>query len=207
MPTHRSEPKKTSAVRLERIALMHAEHARELERRVVRRARADPQTIEDACSHAWLQLLTHRSVDLGPPAWGELGWLTQTATREAWRLAARQVCDGLLDPDTIHSERRLRGPVVPGADELADQHACLQLVAQMPPRPRRFSLAAGARLQLPGDRKCCHVAGVFATATVQGFHAAAPWDDPGAASSPDCGCPTVDEGMPATLVRGYAGSY
>jgi DNA-directed RNA polymerase specialized sigma24 family protein len=130
----------SSSARNAQIAAIHGEYARELQRRVARRAHADPQTIEDACSQAWLQLLTHRSVDLGPPDCGVLGWLTQTATREAWRLAARQLRDGLLDPATIDGERRLRGPLGAGADELADQHARLDLVAQIPQRPRRFLL-------------------------------------------------------------------
>lgn len=140
MYSNRPTSEASGIARNEQIAAMHRECARELQRRVTRRAHADPQTIEDACSHAWLQLLTHHSVDLGPPDWRVLGWLTQIATREAWRLTARQVRDGLLDPATIHGERRLRGPVGPGADELADQHARLQLVAQLAPRPRRFLL-------------------------------------------------------------------
>ena len=140
MSTNRARFGASRSARNDQIATMHEESARELQRRVARRAHADPQTIEDACSHAWLQLLAQRSVELGPPDRLMLGWLTQTATREAWRLAARQARDGLLDPDTIHAERRLRGPVVPGADELADQHARLQLVAQIAPRPRRFLL-------------------------------------------------------------------
>ncbi len=69
-----------------------------------------------------------------------LGWLTQTATREARRLEGRRVREGLLDPITIDSEPRLRGPLGPAADELADQHARLDLVAQIPQRPRRFLL-------------------------------------------------------------------
>ena len=59
--------------RFELIAALHHEHSRRLERRVALRARADPQTIEDACSFAWLQLLTHTAVDLGqrrrPACW------------------------------------------------------------------------------------------------------------------------------------------
>ena len=140
MYTNRPTSGASSSARNAQIAAMHGEYAGELQRRVARRAHADPQTIEDACSHAWLQLLTHHSVDLGPPDWGVLGWLTQTATREAWRLTARQVRDGLLDPSTIQSERRLGGPVVPGADEVADQRARLDLIAQIPQRPRRFLL-------------------------------------------------------------------
>ena len=140
MYTNRPTSGASRSERNAQIAAMHRECAGELQRRVKRRAHADPQTIEDACSHAWLQLLTHHSVDLGPPDWGVLGWLTQIATREAWRLTARQGRDGLLDPVTIHGERRPRGPVGSGADELADQHARLQLVAQIPQRPRRFLL-------------------------------------------------------------------
>lgn len=138
MYTNRPTSGANCSARNAQIAAMHRECARELQRRVARRAHADPQTIEDACSHAWLQLLTHHSADLGPPDWRVLGWLTQVATREAWRLTARQLRDGLLDPATIHGERRLRGPVGPGPDELADQHARLQLVGQIPQRPRRF---------------------------------------------------------------------
>jgi DNA-directed RNA polymerase specialized sigma24 family protein len=122
------------------IAAMHGEYAAELQRRVARRAHADSQTIEDACSHAWLQLLTHESVDLDWPGCGVLVWLTQTATREAWCLAARQARDGLVDPATIDGERHLCGPVVPGADEVAEQRARLELVAQVPQRARRFLL-------------------------------------------------------------------
>ena len=69
-----------------------------------------------------------------------LGWLTLTATREARRLQSRRVREGPVDLSTIERERRLRGPLGPGADELADQHARLDLVAQIPERPRRFLL-------------------------------------------------------------------
>ena len=116
-------------------------------------ARPGNQTVEDACSHAWLQLLTHPSVDLASPDWRLLGWLTQTATREAWRLQRRRVRDGLLDPITIESERRLRGPTRPGVDELAAQHARLDLVGADPGAPAPLPAAAGARLQLPRDRR------------------------------------------------------
>lgn len=60
MATNRPDPGSSSA-RNEQIAALHGEHAFELQRRVARRARADPPTIEDACAFAWLQLLTHAS--------------------------------------------------------------------------------------------------------------------------------------------------
>jgi DNA-directed RNA polymerase specialized sigma24 family protein len=126
-----------SITRFEQIAVLHGQDARRLERRVARHMDAEPQTIEDACSFAWLQLLTHTSVDLGPPSGGVLGWLTQTATREAWRLEARRARDQLLDHVAIEREL-LREEVRPSVDELAAQHARLDLVAEIPERPRRF---------------------------------------------------------------------
>ena len=140
MYTNRLEFGASSNARNAQIAALHGKHARELQRRVARRARADPPTIEDACAFAWLQLLTHASVDLGPPTYDALGWLTQTATREARRLQARRARAGLLEPITIESEPRLRGLIGPAADELAEQHARIDLVTQLPQRPRRFLL-------------------------------------------------------------------
>jgi hypothetical protein len=98
MQTPRHDPTTSTATRLERIAVMHREYARALERRVARRARAEPQTLEDACSFAWMQLITHPSIDLDGPSCGALAWITQTAVHEAWRLEARRPRDELLDP-------------------------------------------------------------------------------------------------------------
>lgn len=140
MPSDHPPPKTGSRTRNDEIAALHRTHAGELRRRVAWRAHADPQTVEDACSHAWLQLLTHPSVDLASPDWRLLGWLAQTATREAGRLQRRRMREGLLDPITIESERRLRGPLAAGVAELAAQHERLDLVGQIPERPRRFLL-------------------------------------------------------------------
>jgi DNA-directed RNA polymerase specialized sigma24 family protein len=125
--------------RCERIAALYRARARELERRVARRAHADPQTIEDACSYAWLQLLTHPAVDVGAPSHLLLGWLTKTATREV-RDMGRRARDVPLDPGAIKARCDLRGPVGPGADELAAHRARLDLVDEIPERPRRFLL-------------------------------------------------------------------
>jgi len=140
MQTHRHDPMKSTATRLDRIAVMHREHARELERRVARRARAEPQTIEDACSFAWMQLITHRSIDLDGPSYGALAWITRTAVHEAWRLEARRARDELLDDVALKRELRQWEQTAPGADLIAAQRARLDLVAQIPQRPRRFLL-------------------------------------------------------------------
>ncbi len=94
---------------------LYRSHARALERRVSRRVQTSHQTIEDACSFAWLALLTHTVTDEHV-----LGWLFVVATREALLLAQRsqrtvplpQTAGGepieLLDPlDPIAARERL----------------------------------------------------------------------------------------------------
>jgi len=129
-----------SATREEQIAALHREHAVRLVQRVARRVHADDHTIEDACSFAWLQLLSHPAVDLGPQHARVLAWLTQTATREAWRLAAARARERPLDRAAIEFEQHTRGQLAPAADRLAVQNSRLALVADIPERPRRFLL-------------------------------------------------------------------
>ena len=140
MYTDWQDPSSTATARNEQIAAMHREHARQLELRVERRARASPETIEDACSFAWLQLLKHTCIDLDAPSWRALGWLMQTAAREAWRLEARRRRDGLLDHVALERELRLRERTALGTHEIVAQHERFALVAQLPERPRRFLL-------------------------------------------------------------------
>lgn len=123
--------------RVEQIAALYRRHAGQLERRVARCAYSDPSTIEDACSFAWLQLLTHTAVELSTPG-DALGWLRRTAIREVWRLDARRARDRVLDHLAIERELQLREHTAPAADAVAAQHARLDLVAQVPERPRRF---------------------------------------------------------------------
>lgn len=55
-----------------------------LRRVVSSRSRACPQTVEDACSTAWMQLVATQ-----PRRDRIFGWLCTVATREAWRMSAR----------------------------------------------------------------------------------------------------------------------
>ena len=88
MQTPAPVPMRSTRVHSERVAVLHDEHARALGRRVSRRASVSaPQTIEDACAFAWLQLLTRPQLELVRGA-ALLRWLEQTATREAWRIEA-----------------------------------------------------------------------------------------------------------------------
>ena len=55
-----------------------------LRRVVSSRSRACPQTVEDACSAAWMHLVATQ-----PRRDRIFGWLCKVATREAWRMSAR----------------------------------------------------------------------------------------------------------------------
>jgi RNA polymerase sigma factor (sigma-70 family) len=61
-------------------------HARALERKVAARIHTSRQNIEDACSFAWLQLLTHDVSDENV-----LGWLVVVAANQALRLHQRSL--------------------------------------------------------------------------------------------------------------------
>jgi DNA-directed RNA polymerase specialized sigma24 family protein len=140
MHAHSRHPRRTTPDRIERIAAMHAQHARRLERQVACRVYATPQTIEDACSFAWMQLVRHTSVDLGLPDAPALGWLSLTATREARSLEAKRAREQLVDDIDLERARWRREQVAPGTEDLAAQRARLRLVTQIPERPRRFML-------------------------------------------------------------------
>ncbi len=137
MPTKSHDPMKSTTARGEQIAVLHRAHAHELERRVARRGGGDEPTIEDACSFAWLQLLTHDAIELSCPQ-RLLAWLTCTATREAWRLQAIRAAERPLEHRLLAD---CDGPLASSCldvDELVDHRARLELVAQVPERQRRF---------------------------------------------------------------------
>jgi hypothetical protein len=77
------------AERLEQIMTMRAKHDHQLRRVVRNRASHDPAVVEDACGHAWSTLLAAEHVDLRPPRWNALAWLTTCAVRHAQLLHAR----------------------------------------------------------------------------------------------------------------------
>ena len=80
-----------STERLQQIASMYARHDDELRAVVRRRASgAQPATVEDACSFAWAQLISAEDVDVRPPRWGALAYVTTTAVRKAWQLRAAE---------------------------------------------------------------------------------------------------------------------
>jgi hypothetical protein len=71
------------AERLRQITAMVARHDAELHRVVRRRGSRDRAIADDACRYAWIQLLAAEHVDLRPPLWEALAWLTSCAVRYA----------------------------------------------------------------------------------------------------------------------------
>jgi len=133
-----------SSDRLEQIADMYAKHDDELHRLVRSRqfghGHISPLVVDDACSFAWTQLLTHDYVNLGPPRWRALAWLTTCAVHEAWRLHRIEYRAAPIVNATVDAITAERDTGAPSAAELAEQHARLELVKQIPERPRRFLL-------------------------------------------------------------------
>jgi hypothetical protein len=88
--------------RLQQIMTMHARHDHQLRRVVRYRASHDPAVIHDACVHAWMELLAAEDVDLRPPRWRALAWLTTCAVRRASLLGEDE--DGARRPP-VSSDR------------------------------------------------------------------------------------------------------
>ena len=124
----------TQSSRSDTIAAIYSDSNSELRGYVAAATRTDPLTIDDACSHAWAQLLSHPDVDLATERHSIVRWLTTTAIREAWRLheqrrlPARDEIDGYTQN------------VAPSAEDVAAQRARISLLEQIPERPRRFLL-------------------------------------------------------------------
>lgn len=67
---------------------MHARHDAQLHSVVRRRGSRDAAIVDAACARAWIELLAAEDVDLRPPRWSALAWLTTFAVDEARLLSA-----------------------------------------------------------------------------------------------------------------------
>lgn len=128
--------------RADQIAALYAaedDHLRNLVARHVHNV--DEQTIEDACAHAWTQLLRHTTVDIDSDAPHRiLRWLTTTAVRHAWRLCEIQrKTDGVTEHQ-LGAAAVDTGAIVPSLESTVLHRDRLDLVRQLPERPRRFLL-------------------------------------------------------------------
>ena len=128
--------------RAKQIAALYAAEHDHLTNLVTRRLRnVDAQTIEDACSFAWMQILRKPTVSLDGPRHSIMGWLTLVAERQAWTLVKRQQRSvGVDDEHQLEVASIDTGEFVPSSEQLALLRERLDLVRQLPERPRRFLL-------------------------------------------------------------------
>jgi hypothetical protein len=79
--------------RVEAIAELYRRHDAQLHAVVRKRGSRNAVVVDDACAHAWLKLLSTAAVDVGPPRWSALAWVTTCAVRRAWEIedSARRV--------------------------------------------------------------------------------------------------------------------
>ena len=127
-----------STERHEQLAELYAAHAGQLRDVVRKHGSQNTQIVQDACAHAWAQLIAAEQISLQRPRRGVLAWLTTTANREAWRLQrdttrVRATDSTAIDMLTAH-------PDDVAVDELVIARLRLDLVSQLPERPRRFLL-------------------------------------------------------------------
>jgi RNA polymerase sigma factor (sigma-70 family) len=114
-------------------AELYDRHHRELIRTVSRHVNAGAALIEDACQHAWLQLLRHQ-----PDRASVFPWLYVVAVHEAYRLSTlerRETHLEALAPDSAW-ETFIPGSRVTLEDQLEALEA-LRALAGLPDRQRR----------------------------------------------------------------------
>ena len=116
-------------------AQLYRSFALRLEQTVRGQVRAPREVIEDACHHAWTQLINH-----GENVSREttFGWLTTTAIRHAWKLNRREHRELSLEAAAEKlGELPLPSPLPGPPQRLEFQEQLLQL-ADLPERQRRF---------------------------------------------------------------------
>jgi hypothetical protein len=69
------------------VAALRDRHDSELRNVVARRATSDASIVAGACREAWAQLVDAHDIDLQPPRWSALAWVTSYAMRRACALA------------------------------------------------------------------------------------------------------------------------
>jgi len=79
-----------SLQRRDRVAEIRDRHDVDLRRLVRRRATPDATLVRSACAQAWGELVDADRVDLGPPLWSALAWVTTRAMQRAYELADEQ---------------------------------------------------------------------------------------------------------------------
>jgi RNA polymerase sigma factor (sigma-70 family) len=116
-------------------AQLYRSLALRLEQTVRGRVVAPREVIEDACHHAWTQLINH-----GENVSREttFGWLTTTAIRHAWKLNRREHRELSLEAAAEKlGELPLPSPL-PGPSQQLELQEQLRELGDLPERQRRF---------------------------------------------------------------------
>jgi RNA polymerase sigma factor (sigma-70 family) len=127
--------------RSDALAAYFAEHAPRLKRLVRARVTASAETIEEASSYAWCQLVRRVDVALDDRA---AGWLYRVAVHEGWRLAALERATVSYSPSLDDPEVIEAGVAEPAAlhtvEHLIATRLRLEEVRSLPHRQRRAVL-------------------------------------------------------------------
>jgi RNA polymerase sigma factor (sigma-70 family) len=109
--------------------------AAKLERTVRVQVHAPREVIEDACHHAWTQLINHGDAVNRDAAFS---WLATTAVRHAWKLNRRERRELSLEARADEfGEIPILSPT-PGPPERLEFREQLDYLAELPERQRRF---------------------------------------------------------------------
>lgn len=123
----------------QKITRLFESHSARLQRTLASRVNARPQTIEDACSHAWAQL-----VRVGDPDNPQVfGWLLITAEREAWLLAKRESAATSLDAIEGYDAPAPEGE---SAEAIVGEHELREKIATLPVRQQQVMILRAAGL-------------------------------------------------------------
>jgi RNA polymerase sigma factor (sigma-70 family) len=120
---------------IDEVGVLYQRLAPRLERIVRFDVRAPDAVIEDACQVAWTRLVDHGDRVRRETA---LPWLATTAVREACRLVRRAGREPSLDALTEVPRADRAASVVPGPDEVAEQHEQLASIRGLPARQQRL---------------------------------------------------------------------
>jgi len=116
-------------------AQLYRSFAAQLERTVRNQVHAPREVIEDACHHAWTQLINHGD---GVNRDAAFSWLATTALRHAWRLNRREHRELSLEAAAEKlGELPLTSPM-PGPSQRLEFQEQLRELGDLSERQRRF---------------------------------------------------------------------
>jgi RNA polymerase sigma factor (sigma-70 family) len=130
-----SDPSHPAVGNAQEVGELYSSLSERLERIVRREVRAPEAVIEDACQLAWSGLVRHCDRVRRDAAFS---WLARTAEREAFRLARRECRELSLDATfELAGDTDVAGSA-PDLAELAEQHARLEAISDLPDRQQRL---------------------------------------------------------------------